>query len=68
MGEEGAGWVRDRFSDQRLADDLTALYDMLLARKGVDIARVANPSPSVEQRDDSTAATAAETIGNRSVG
>jgi glycosyltransferase involved in cell wall biosynthesis len=68
MGEEGAGWVRDRFSDQRLADDLTALYDELLARKGVHIARVATPSPSIEQRDDSIAATAAESIGNRSAG
>jgi glycosyltransferase involved in cell wall biosynthesis len=66
MGEEGAEWVRDRFSDQRLADDLTALYDELLARKGVHIARVATASASIEQRDDSIAATAAESIGNRS--
>jgi glycosyltransferase involved in cell wall biosynthesis len=32
MGEEGASWVRDRFSQERLADDLTALYGELLAR------------------------------------
>jgi glycosyltransferase involved in cell wall biosynthesis len=68
MGEEGAGWVRDRFSDQRLADDLTALYDELLARKGVHIARVATPGPSIEQRDDSIAATTGEGIGNLSTG
>jgi glycosyltransferase involved in cell wall biosynthesis len=32
MGEEGATWVRDRFSQERLADDLTSLYGELLAR------------------------------------
>ena len=32
MGEEGARWVRDRFSQERLADDLTRLYGELLAR------------------------------------
>jgi glycosyltransferase involved in cell wall biosynthesis len=34
MGEEGAQWVRTRFSRERLADDLTALYDELLAKAG----------------------------------
>ena len=47
MGEEGAQWVRGRFSDDRLADDLTALYDELLARARVSrpalVARVASP-------------------------
>jgi glycosyltransferase involved in cell wall biosynthesis len=33
MGEEGARWVRHRFSEARLADDLTELYRELLARK-----------------------------------
>ncbi len=32
MGEEGADWVRDRFSQERLADDLTGLYGELLGR------------------------------------
>lgn len=32
MGEEGARWVEGRFSDHRLADDLTGLYERLLAR------------------------------------
>ena len=32
MGEEGARWVEGRFSDRRLADDLTGLYGELLAR------------------------------------
>jgi glycosyltransferase involved in cell wall biosynthesis len=35
MGQEGAIWVRDRFGQERLADDLTALYGELLARKGL---------------------------------
>lgn len=34
MGEEGAQWVRTRFSRERLADDLTALYAELLAKAG----------------------------------
>lgn len=33
MGEEGAIWVRDRFGQQRLADELVDLYGELLARK-----------------------------------
>jgi glycosyltransferase involved in cell wall biosynthesis len=33
MGEEGARWVQGRFSDRRLADDLSELYRELLARK-----------------------------------
>ena len=33
MGEEGAIWVRNRFGQERLADDLTQLYSQLLARK-----------------------------------
>jgi glycosyltransferase involved in cell wall biosynthesis len=33
MGEEGARWVQGRFSDRRLADDLSGLYRELLARK-----------------------------------
>jgi glycosyltransferase involved in cell wall biosynthesis len=33
MGEEGARWVAGRFSEQRLADDLCALYHDVLARK-----------------------------------
>jgi glycosyltransferase involved in cell wall biosynthesis len=33
MGEEGARWVQGRFSDRRLADDLSALYTDLSARK-----------------------------------
>ncbi len=32
MGEEGARWVRDRFSQQRLADDIAGLYDELISR------------------------------------
>ncbi|MEX1264151.1 MAG: glycosyltransferase [Actinomycetota bacterium] len=32
MGEEGARWVRDRFSEQRLADDIAGLYDELISR------------------------------------
>ena len=35
MGEEGARWVSGRFSDRRLADDLTELYGEMLARKGL---------------------------------
>ena len=34
MGDEGARWVHDRFSDARLADELAELYGELLARKG----------------------------------
>lgn len=33
MGEEGARWVRDRFSERRLADDMTGLYGELIARR-----------------------------------
>jgi len=33
MGEDGAIWVRDRFGQERLTDDLTQLYSQLLARK-----------------------------------
>jgi glycosyltransferase involved in cell wall biosynthesis len=33
MGEEGATWVRQRFSEDRLADDITALYREILERK-----------------------------------
>jgi len=33
MGDEGATWVRERFSEDRLADDITALYRELLERK-----------------------------------
>ncbi len=32
MGEEGVRWVEGRFSDRRLADDLSGLYTDLLAR------------------------------------
>ena len=32
MGAEGARWVRDRFSEERLADDLVLLYGELMAR------------------------------------
>ncbi|MDH4113621.1 MAG: glycosyltransferase [Actinomycetota bacterium] len=40
MGEEGADWVRDRFSQDRLADDLTGLYMELLARsRGANASR-----------------------------
>jgi glycosyltransferase involved in cell wall biosynthesis len=35
MGDEGARWVRTRFSQERLADDLTRLYGELLERKRV---------------------------------
>jgi glycosyltransferase involved in cell wall biosynthesis len=41
MGEEGTRWVTGRFSDERLADDVDALYRQLLARKGVTIGRAA---------------------------
>ena len=68
MGEEGADWVRDRFSDQRLADDLVELYDMLLARKGVS-ARSPVPSPSINQSDRSPAVMTSDTrIRNRTAG
>jgi glycosyltransferase involved in cell wall biosynthesis len=33
MGEEGARWVSDRFSERRLADDLVSLYDELMVRR-----------------------------------
>jgi hypothetical protein len=49
MGEEGARWVRDRFSQERLADDLTGLYRELLARSGA-IARRAVPPTRVAPR------------------
>jgi glycosyltransferase involved in cell wall biosynthesis len=32
MGEEGARWVQERFSQQRLADDISQLYNELLSR------------------------------------
>jgi glycosyltransferase involved in cell wall biosynthesis len=35
MGEEGSRWVRTRFSQDRLADDVTQLYDDLLERQRV---------------------------------
>jgi glycosyltransferase involved in cell wall biosynthesis len=34
LGAAGRGWVRDRFTIERLADDLAALYGELLDRKG----------------------------------
>jgi glycosyltransferase involved in cell wall biosynthesis len=34
LGAAGRGWVRDRFTIDRLADDLAALYQELLDRKG----------------------------------
>lgn len=33
MGEEGARWVRDRFSERRLADDMAGLYGELIDRR-----------------------------------
>ena len=47
MGEEGATWVRGRFSDERLAGNLDALYSDLLAGKGAAVranARRASPA------------------------
>jgi glycosyltransferase involved in cell wall biosynthesis len=41
MGEEGTRWVTGRYSDERLADDVDALYQYLLARKGVTTRRPA---------------------------
>jgi glycosyltransferase involved in cell wall biosynthesis len=38
MGEEGATWVRGRFSDERLARDLDALYSELLRGKRAAVA------------------------------
>jgi glycosyltransferase involved in cell wall biosynthesis len=35
MGDEGARWVRTRFSQERLADDLSQLYGELLERKRI---------------------------------
>jgi glycosyltransferase involved in cell wall biosynthesis len=35
LGSEGREWVRSRFSAERLVDDLTALYDELLERRGM---------------------------------
>jgi glycosyltransferase involved in cell wall biosynthesis len=46
MGEEGASWVQGRFSQERLADDLTRLYGELLARARPRPTQVAL-SPSV---------------------
>jgi hypothetical protein len=46
MGEEGASWVQGRFSQERLADDLTRLYGELLARARPRLTQVAL-SPSV---------------------
>ena len=43
LGEEGAIWVRDRFGQELLADDLTQLYGQLLARK-----RLREPAARVE--------------------
>ncbi len=34
FGSAGMGWVRNRFTIERLADDLAALYRELLDRKG----------------------------------
>ena len=65
MGEEGAHWVRGRFSDGRLADDLTALYGELLARKRVSLARSpASPiAPEVASNLPAVASSASSASG-----
>jgi glycosyltransferase involved in cell wall biosynthesis len=39
MGDAARGWVADRFSAERLADDIAELYRELLRRRGVSITR-----------------------------
>jgi glycosyltransferase involved in cell wall biosynthesis len=57
MGEEGARWVRDRFSDRRMADDLTELYDSLLARTGPIVPRPVD-APTLEPAGEAIPVTA----------